>query len=625
MSSFRKPFLAVMGLVLLASFGSIWAQGSILYNGLDTQLQTRNVPAGTVVDPGSQLLYVIDTGVNVRQAVGAANLPLYSLGPLSQRVHTSGGSALPDNPFGVGGARSIFDGNGNLNPELINRSFITITNTHPTQAVTVHFRYFNDECVDFLDFLVVLTCNDTLIFNPLDFDIPRTPGPLNTRSRIFGPAQGVLSPIPASLYASGRFLIQATAAGTSYEPQNQGVQNDNAELRFPFEFSDLISNTSDCDNLRDDTYFGLNPSLRSDNLHPFNASAVAFNYLVGGSSTAVPLVINGVPAFQSWGLNAWTRPAVDLTVDLPDSLRDEADGDGPPLTGINDFRILTGSEVVRASDGNNVVQTNFLYLRNDVHAGDTAQAPGYPGQNIDGGSAPDFDSQYGALGLISLFGANPADQLVNFVSFIDDYNGSRHATDPFSVRGFRDRSYNLFRAETTYVLQIYDNDENLFTLTGAPPPNVSPLPPEDVAELNIVVDCLRVWVTTARQAQFSVDDLQISELDSIVAGITTFIGGGPDPDDLSRGWIRFVRDHSNEGEPYGPECAINSAGHQAGNDCTQRGTWAGRNTANDGAGNASFVTIGYQVVKFSGFGAAWWLPTVASDPLVSELGIPDPQ
>jgi hypothetical protein len=51
-------------------------------------------------------------------------------------------------------------------------NFISLSNTHPTKAVTIHFRYFNDECEDVLDFLVILTCNDTLLFNPFDFQIP---------------------------------------------------------------------------------------------------------------------------------------------------------------------------------------------------------------------------------------------------------------------------------------------------------------------------------------------------------------------------------------------------------------------------------------------------------------------
>ena len=207
MSSFRKPIL-LMGLVLLLAAGISFGQPSELYNNYSVSM-----PAGTVVDPGSSLLYIIDTGVNLREAVGA-DLGLYT-SPLSvtnQGPTDSGGNYTAPNPFGVGGAQSIYNADGTLNPDLINRNFITITNTHPTQAVTVHFRYFNDECLDVLDFLVLLTCNDTLIFNPFDFNIPGTS--FNTQTRIFWPAVGLFTSIPARDFASGRFLIFATAAGT---------------------------------------------------------------------------------------------------------------------------------------------------------------------------------------------------------------------------------------------------------------------------------------------------------------------------------------------------------------------------------------------------------------------------
>ena len=59
-------------------------------------------------------------------------------------------------------------------------SLLSRTPTRP-KSVTVHFRYFNDNCEDILDFLVVVTCNDTLLFDPFNFVIPFTNGE-NTRS-----------------------------------------------------------------------------------------------------------------------------------------------------------------------------------------------------------------------------------------------------------------------------------------------------------------------------------------------------------------------------------------------------------------------------------------------------------
>ncbi len=97
--------------------------------------------------------------------------------------------------------------------DAIIQNFVAITNTHPTMAVTVHFRYFNDNCDDILDFLVILTCNDTLLFDPFNFEIPGSDGE-NTKDRIFGPKRPghVLSPVPTAFYGSGRFIMTASAA-----------------------------------------------------------------------------------------------------------------------------------------------------------------------------------------------------------------------------------------------------------------------------------------------------------------------------------------------------------------------------------------------------------------------------
>ncbi len=600
MSSFRKPVLVLLGLALMVSAGSLFAQPE-LYNNATTQLQTRNIPAGTVVDPGSSLLYIIDTGVNLRAAVGA-DLTGYNA-PLSV---VNQGENLAPNPFGIGGAQSIYNNDGTLNANLINRNFISITNTHPTAAVTVHFRYFNDECIDVLDFLVLLTCNDTLIFDPFNFNIPGTN--FNSRTRIFGPAQGLFGPIRAADFASGRFLIFATAAGTSYEPQNLMVHDDNAELRFPSEFDGVIADDNHCTNLTDDTYFGLNDGLRADNLHVFNSSAVAFNYLIGNWTTAVPFG----NVFQAWGLNAWTRPAVDLTFDDLDnfSLRGEPDGDGPPLVSMTDnFRILTGREDVRAANGTSLILQNDLYLRNDVHGGDTARV-----NLIDGDLVLDYDSWYGALGNTSNFGAPPgfADPNAwNFLSIVDDYNGSRHSLDT-PIANFVDRSYNVNGALTRYVLQIYNWDEVLFDREEDVPINVSPPPAVPVtAVLKITVQCLRTWITDVRTPATSVDELTVEDLGGIDAQIPGFLtaGSGNPQNDASRGWIRFVRDNSITNPINGISDLF--------------GTWVPNNLIHDSFDEASFVTIATQTVRLSGFGAGWWLSAVASNPLVSETG--DPQ
>ena len=162
MSSFRKALTAMAGLLVLLlttpslfgqPTGSYWGplNKSELYGGRGgNATQSRNIPAGTVVDPGSQVLYIVDTGVNLREegreASGDSELDEAKWGDPLEVVR-------PDlyEP-GIGGST--------LAPGAISQTFLAITNTHPTQAITVHFRYFNDECVDLLDFLVLLTCND---------------------------------------------------------------------------------------------------------------------------------------------------------------------------------------------------------------------------------------------------------------------------------------------------------------------------------------------------------------------------------------------------------------------------------------------------------------------------------
>ena len=618
MSSFRKAMLAMVCLVLLVSTSTVMAQESELYGDWPVQNQTRNIPAGTVIDPGSSLIYIIDSGVNVREAVGHGNIDGYDA---FLAVSDYSGDDLPEQPFGLGGSRSIYQDaadplEAEVDSSLINTNFIAITNTHPTAAVTVHFRYFNDECIDVLDFMVLLTCNDTLIFNPFDFVIPGTE--FNARSRIFGPAVGLFTPITAREFASGRFVIFATAAGTSHEdPPNVDVglriQDDNAEYRFPKEFADRISTSSVCLNLHDEMYFGDINGLNQFNLHVFNSSAVAFNYLIGQWTTAVPFL--GV--FQAHGMNAWTRPAVDLTNDNSNasSHRNQPDGDGPPLVGDqahggNDFRILTGNEIVSASNSNggpatalDTVQVNSLYLRNDVHGGDTAANVTDVNNDM---AIDDFDSWYGALMTAGLYGGNS--NFFNFLSAGDDYNGSRHS-GAAAVGGIRDRSYNLNKTTTYYVLQIYDWDEKLFDLEPGTPINISPSPFNvPTAILKIVVECLRVWVTDIKDPSTEVDDLTLSDLDLISDLIADHLEGDPDGRDLSLGTIRFVRDNNgfrSDGAPV------------------VWGTQAARDSTFDSAGRLSFLTIAQHVLRFDGFGASFWLSSAASLRGVSDTG--DPQ
>jgi hypothetical protein len=279
-----------------------------------------------------------------------------------------------------------------------------------------------------------------------------------------------------------------------------------------------------------------------------------------------------------------------------------------------------------------MMYVNYVHLRAELHGGDTARRgvenlplrEGPPGNrqrqggrtdSLGFGPVPapgadsyehDYSSWWGALGTPSLFGVDPDDQIINFLSIMDDYNGSGTS---FGGAFANDNSYNVGPAETTYVLQIYDQAEQLYDVSPDPDPNISPFPEQARVTLKITVDCLRVWVTDVKIPSTSVEDLNISELQKI-----TTENGGPvgwltqavDPvRDASQGWIRFVRDN------------------------TQDGTWEswrptpGEDADSDPYNYGVFVTIAYQTIVQGGLGSAWWLAAVASDPWVSSTGDPN--
>ncbi len=245
------------------------------------------------------------------------------------------------------------------------------------------------------------------------------------------------------------------------------------------------------------------------------------------------------------------------------------------------------------------------------------------------------DSWYGALGTSAFHNTDPTDQLIHFLSVADDYNGSNNT--PLSASILRDVSANISPAVTTYVLQIYDNDENLLTFDVPPGVPVSPPQIQATSILKITCICLRVFRNYRNQntqrdefnGSTSVDDLELEDLrafGNVFGTVGDFRGLMKTLDpwrtagskDISGGWIRFVRDNtvrvyvprdtgtSVEGafsSGYGTS-SFNIPGYQD----------------NDLFYGQSFMTIGLYVMKFEGFGTSWYLYSVASDPRVSETG-----
>lgn len=579
---------------------------------------TRNVPAGSVNDPGSHLTYILDTGVNARELLGDVSLKTATATPLVDLA-----AWLDQN------------GDGLLDETAIIQNFVGITNTSPTMAVTVHFRYFNDNCDDVLDFLVVLTCNDTLLFDPFNYQIPGTGGE-NTRDRIFGPARAgkVLTPIPTSIYGSGRFILTAAASGATTDADAD------PEILFPFELANgqgKLDNgqitTGECNIAGVGTLppvasleatlagsvrnVGEHAGLVADNLHVYNAAQISFNFLIGYQTYAVPWG----NVFQSGGTNAWARPAVYVS--------DTGAMDGPHAdVGL----IVTGGETLKvwtlAGTGADV-SVNGLYLRSEVQGGVHSPKTVTPkdGDPVVGGYAT-----YGALGTPPLLGLAPEDVIQHFFSVVDDYNGSNNA----GIGTLKDLSANISPAATTWVLQIYDNNEQIFDWEAqAPPINVSPpAPPGTTADLKMVCICLRTFLTTTIAAGTNVDDLTVQDL-ADVFGDEILNGGGATgfagllkqtpPDDYSGGWIRFVRDNTN---------VVSLAGGDAGNatltGITLTGSAHGAGTSTfavpkfSDAAHPTFLTGANIFLKQFGFGALSWDYTVASDPAVSDSGDPTP-
>jgi len=646
----------MLALILALSASGVFGQSNPKANYLEFtgENQSRNIPAGVVMDPASHLTYLIDTGYNLREG----NSPDVAL----QSVPTIGdGFATNADVFSADGTPGS-DGIKDMDQFAMNSNFITITNTHPTMAVTIHFRYFNDNCDDILDFLIVLTCNDTLVFNPFDFVIPDTGGE-NTKNRLYFKSGAILQPMTPAEFGSGRFLITAAASATSIDG------DDDAEILFPSEYSGVDHCNIESDGTLGGTLEevlagdvqnkGDSDGLVWDNLHVFNANQMSFNYLIGSFATAVPGGQNSIYGWKSlaYGVPAWGRPAVDRWYDWnghvndPSNLTGYPDGDGPAAT---TGKLIAGGEILFRSNRTTQDITNTLSLRNDVHGGDIRQDVG---TNSIGGH-----SEYGALATTSFMGDDPDNIIQHFMSVADDYNGSSNTgVVSGGVVLESDRTSNIVPAATTYVMQLYDNDEDLYWIEPGTPLNVSPPVVNEVVELKLVCICLRTFLTTKITPGTNVDSVTITDLNNIFAtGVYAddilngggagldydgFLLGGTDPGDLSHGWIRWVRDLVNVVDLSG------GVGGNVGLTTVSTAHNVGSSTFDDPTpyvdianilGDASIgdtgmypgygpslLTQALQVTVYQpgttefGYGVANWEFSSASDCLVSETGKPE--
>ena len=517
--------------------------GDGIPNYIDDNQAAREAMGALVNEPGSQLVYLLDTGINAEELYGTdAN---YTSSSVRQYGHET----------------------------PVNQNFISITNTNPEQAVTVHFRYFNSDCVDFFDFLVVLTCNDTMMIDPFNFTVPGTDS-VNVKDRFFGypnKADGTgqsFDAIPASTFADGRFLLFVTASAdvktgfsSEWNKDQLDPDYDNLDL-IPYEFINYREEklNTHCGAWEDgsgdaadeslygnyDVYGGTN-GFSDDNLHILNASAVSFNYLTGFQTVAK---VTELGAQASYMTTAWARPAV-----FADGPGGAADMPAPI------HALLTGGERIWTEAGANgelvtSVAGDQYILRHEAHAGDQwDRIEDTKGLNW-------IISEGGALGWeIFPSSAMPAEkQVVNFISFMDNYNGESNLAQGATPSVWDDVSYNIQPVVTIYTVEPFNNSEDPWIPSDPDDqPIVSPVTPESPLVTAIAVKCINTYeidpesnlndaVLGYKFGEFTLQDLYdmnaVIGTDSLtLEGFLNVLAGSQNEldNEVGPGWMRLSR------------------------------------------------------------------------------------
>ena len=617
MSKFKfvTVFIALVALSVSFSLAQTgWNDdGFNSYSPFDN-LQTKDTPAGFVNEPGSQLIYLLDTGINAEELYGDdANFTSNSV--------LQYGNAAP-----------------------VHQNFISLTNTNPSHAVTVHFRYFNSDCVDFFDFLVVLTCNDTMMVDPFDFVVPGTDN-VNVNDRFFGypnKADGngqSFDAIPASTFADGRFLLFVTASADvkyGYEPSfNVGYYADYDNLDIiPYEFTNYREEELNvhCAAWEDggsetagESLFGVydvygnTEGFSDNNLHILNASAVSFNYLIGFQTVAKVTDLGAQAAYMT---QAGTRPAVLANFGYETSITGGPSGVGVVNAPLH--ALLTGGEYIwtEAAEGGEQIYSiggNIAILRQEAHAGDQLDR----GENVLGSNW--IISEGGALGW-EIFPSNamPAEkQIVNFFSFMDNYNGRSNLAQTATASRWDDVSYNIQPVVTIYTVEAYNNSEDSW-IPGDPEdqPIVSPVTPESPLTSAIAVKCINAYqidpesnlndaVLGEKFGEFTLQDLY--DMNSVLGtdsktleGFLNVLAGSANElaNEVGPGWMRFSRWFTTRKWTTTDLSPTYVYSYWEG--------WDDTADESNFISGPSIFTAGQANYVFENFGAGKWLSTVAS-------------
>lgn len=192
---------------------------------------------------GSELIFALDTGIDL------------TTGEFSQQELDE---------------MTVFQLTGDQTARQSSR--IRLRNPRSGEAVTVHLHLLNDQCREVLDYLVVIPCQQELVFDPFDVEIPGTT--FSTPNLLFGSDGGTVDelssfPISGAAFGSGHFLLIATAVGVSLNGDNS------PDLRFP----NGISPVGTCDITPLNT--GSQPALSEFNVSICNARPMSFDDLTG--------------------------------------------------------------------------------------------------------------------------------------------------------------------------------------------------------------------------------------------------------------------------------------------------------------------------------------------------------
>ncbi|MBI3939815.1 MAG: hypothetical protein HY315_03180 [Acidobacteria bacterium] len=619
---------------------------------------SRIFPSGSVHNPGSQLLYLVDFGARTLTA-----------------------DKRPTN-------------------------FLTVTNVHSTQAVTVHVRYLSSRnCADILDFLVVLTPNDVWQFDPFNIVIPKPDG---TSTNISASSQ-LLDASKASIYGDGRFLIFISASG-AFDPfplTTAGTFNatvttsPTAGLQPPWpDFfgrqvaNILFPNSVYTANLEiggstaltgfDGVGDGLGGQKTANRvLNILTAKNISFNYLIGSQTLATAPLTDG--SRRSFGLAAWARPAVVFdrsaksaaTFDLGggsvgngivtfNSISYDRDGDGPEA----DFRvILAGQESVPdavpdvspdTSPSTTSTITNDNFLRSEIQNGFyvpfLTSSISAVGASTTVASRIGWRVKGGALAWDRVFptdeaevtGASPDRQIVNMISVEDDYNGSKNTTNRAD-----DRAAGFWQAHTLVATAVYDNTEA--PLSQVVPDVIISPPPATALTNRLAVVCINVLLSDdSFTLGTDFGDLSLRDLYNLTPSSSTRtvqqhlagpvadppqegLPGIADGTDLAAGWMRFNRLRQ---ELTGTALTDESPRISCSTiDCTSSGSQmvvgsptsgqtqvppynvtVSRNSADQFSTSTtnsprqhSFVWLGRYNIQFRELGAAYWLHNVSDE------------